>query len=420
MIIALALYGLNYHVSKILIHVAAFLSAINIFIFIKDNTKHTLLNLIKSSITAKMSIIMLAAAAPTIISTLIYNNPITQRHEQNFAYPLIFFSIILLSLKIKESDYKIIFYAAVAGCINMALAGIYDYSQASSSSYRTAGTQNMPIIYATGMVLCTSWMIAEFFQRLQSNQWPTACLSLLALIMGFIAIVLTSSRGPMLAIAIILIILFIRYLIDLPSKCKAISILALCIGLVFFSTTAILNTQKGEGLANRFQAGITNISKFMNESDRTTTSAGIRLDMWKAAIITTFQNPLLGIGTGTHHEYFSVLSKKDAIKSNMNSNRHLDHVHNDFLQIVMSLGLIFGFITLLFITYPTAIFIRLLRHNRVALIGLTVCCAYILCGLTDSPSIRANSLSIFLLILTLQLALVNSKVSFTSSERSHA
>lgn len=404
LIFALIFYGLEYHISKSLIHIATFLSILNIIILIKDNTK-TELNLIykQNSTIIKMSVIMMSAALVTMLSTQIFNNPIAQRHEKNFAYPLACFAIILLSLRLKDADYKAIFYASTIGCIFMAWAGIYDYFQAGYATYRTAGTQNMPIIYATSMALLTSYMMADFFERLKRHEWSTMLLCLVAALIGFTAITFTASRGPILAIVIIFSLLFVRYLLSTQSKRKSFLILSFILGLAIIVFSVSLNTPTGKSIMNRFEAGIHNIGKFMDEKDKSTTSAGLRLDMWKAAIITTYENPIIGIGSGTHHDYFSELHEKGIIKSNMNAIRNLDHVHNDILQIFMSLGLFFGCFTLLFIAYPTAIFMQATRNNSTAIFGLTICLTYLLCGLTDSPSLRANSLFLFLLLISLLL-----------------
>lgn len=411
LIFALIFYGLEYHISKSLIHIATLLSIANIFILIKNKTKKELSSILQQHSTViKMSLIMMTAALITIISTQIFNNSIAQRHEKNFAYPLIYFSIITLSLRLKDEDYRTLFYAAIMGCISMAWAGIYDYLQAGYTSYRTAGTQNMPIIYATSMALLTSYMMAEFFERLKKHQWSSMLLCLISFLAGFTAITFTASRGPILAIVIIFCILLIRYFISTQSKRKFFAIFSFIIGLTIIASAITLNTHTGKSILNRFEVGISNIGKFMDKSDTSTTSAGLRLDMWKAAIITTYENPVIGIGNGTHHDFFADLHEEGVIKSNMNAIRNLDHVHNDILQILMSLGLFFGFITLLFIAYPAMVFLLSVNKKNSAIIGLTICLSYFLCGLTDSPSIRANSLTIFLLLINLLLLAPSNKL----------
>jgi O-antigen ligase len=397
LLLSLTVYGLNYHISKSLMHFAAFLSVINILVVISTKIAHGLLQ-DKKIIYICSS--MLIIAAITMISTQIFDNPISRNHDKNFAYPLIFFALILYSLKIKPNDYNLIFYAAAIGCINMGSAGIYDFYLANSTTYRTAGTQNMPIIYASGMALLTSWMSVEFFSRLSKRQWKLMSLCLVAFFIGYTAILLTASRGPILAITLVSIALFIRYLISLPSNRKGLSILLFFSCFLIAFSTSLFNTEIGNNIISRFESGVTNVGKFI-ESDQTMTSAGIRLNMWKGALITIGNYPLLGIGTGTHNEHFSQLSGQMDISN-------FDHIHNDSLQILMSLGLIFGGITLLVIWYPTLLFIQALTSNKKAIVGLSVCITYILCGLTDAPSFRAASLTMFLLIIVLQIGIIRS------------
>lgn len=406
LLFSLITYGLNYHISKSLIHIAAFFSVVNIAFALKNRTVKALSFEVS---TLCMCTVFLIAAAITIIYTQIFNNPISIRHQQNFAYPLFYFAIILPSVKVTEPDYQLIFYAALIGCLNMAGAGIYDYLQASSNTYRTAGMQNMPIIYASCMALLTSWVAVEFFRRLFNHQWLLMSLCFIALSIGYIAILLTASRGPIIASSVIIIITFAHYLASIPSKKKVIYLLIATGLLSAFSLTFTSQTKLGENILNRFGAGINNLSTFIDGSKKSATSIGIRLDMWQAALETISDNPITGIGPGTHHEHFIALSEQQSNSFNANIIRRFDHVHNDILQILMSFGLIFGSITLLFILYPSLFFIQALRCNPCAAIGLMGCATFILCGLTDATSFRAPSLTLFLLITSLNLVHVNSK-----------
>lgn len=402
LLLALITYGLNYHISKGLFHAATLLSLANILLAFRNKNLDALA-INKQSLS--VSFIFFLAALIAIISSRLTDNAIAQNHEKNFAYPLFFFSIIILSLKPYKNDYKLIFYSAIIGCITMAWAGIYDYVIANSPTYRTSGTQNMPIIYASGMALLTSWIMAEFFNRIQTKDWPLALICFMAILIGFFAIIFTASRGPIIATTLVFTTLFIRYLCSLSAKRKIISVLVITTVTSLLTVYPFLQTDTGKSLISRFQGGVVNTSKYIEGVYIQPTSIGVRLDMWKAALITISEHPFLGIGIGSHHKYFFELSNDKKIHLSNALIQRFDHVHNDALQILMSFGLVFGFVSLLFILYPSYIFSTSLRTDRVAVAGAAVCLVYILCGLTDATSFRANSLSLFLLITTLILSL---------------
>lgn len=410
LIFALVLYGVNYHISKSLIHLAALLSVINIILAFKNNTMSSVSININ---TVRMSLIMLIAACISIISTQVFTSPTSGRFLNNFTYPLIFFAVIIVSLKVTKSDYKIIVYASIASCISMGAIGIYDYLQANNPLYRTAGTQNMPIIYASGLALLISWVAAELFNQLKQHQWKLAALCLAAITIGCIGIILTASRGPILAVVLIFSALFIRYLVLNTSKSLSIAVLIISILLLTISTAIFLKTDIGGNLIDRFERGFTSTNNYIVNSNYQFTSANARLDMWKGAILILSDHPLLGIGNGNHQQYFSNLTENKLV--NLDKHYFFAHVHNDVLQILMSFGLVLGPIILFFILYPTIVFLRSLKTKTVAITGLAVCCTYILCGLTDAPSFRASSLSIFLLIISFQINMLHSH----SSERNH-
>lgn len=84
-------------------------------------------------------------------------------------------------------------------------------------------------------------------------------------------------------------------------------------------------------------------------------------------------------------------------------------MHNDIIQAWISMGVIFGTLFLLYILYLTLFFANKVKHQKSSAIGLFVCIAFILCGLTDIPAHSAVSLTLFLLITSLNMSSLNSE-----------
>jgi O-antigen ligase len=408
LILSLISYGFNYHIGKAFIHLAAVFSIINILMALKNTS---LKNISAEKPTILMIGALLASAATALLYFTLYDNPASSRHFSNFFYPILFFIIILPSLNIMEGDKRIVLSAGIIGCIAMAGSGIIDFISHNHSAYRTSGFLNMPIIYASCVAILTAWMMAEFFRCLSDRRWFTMGCCFIAILSGFTAILFTGSRGPIIACVVTFIALLIHYKISSPSSKSQnyflLAIASLCIIL------SILLSHLGfiDNLKNRFQYGIDNISTAFDNQKRKPTSTGIRLDMWEASLIAISDHPFVGIGSGNHQEYFRQLAADKRININTETVVSYDHMHNDFIQAWLNMGLVFGTIALLIIFYPALFFIYKLKGSEAAINGLAVCFIFILCGLTDVPAHRAPSLTLFLLIICLLLAQMNNQDS---------
>ena len=161
-------------------------------------------------------------------------------------------------------------------------------------------------------------------------------------------------------------------------------------------------------IKNRFESGITNISTGFHEGKRAPTSTGFRLDMWEASLVTIYDYPLTGIGAGNHAKYFQALDQEQRINANTDKLMRYNHMHNDIIQAWLSMGVIFGTLFLLYILYLITFFFNQVNHQRSSRVGLFACVSFILCGLTDVPAHSAVSLTLFLLITSLNLSYINS------------
>jgi O-antigen ligase len=405
LLLALASYGLHYHVAKAFIHLAAALSIVNIILAFKDKS---LINISTSKPTIIMTCALLISAIITFVYFMIYNNSISERHFSSMFYPALFFAIILPSLKIKDNDKNIVLYTGIFSCIAMASSGIIDYISNGSPAYRTAGFLNMQIIYASCMVILTSWISAEFFRSLTNKKWKLMVLCFIAVCAGFSATLFTGSRGPIIAMTLVLFVLFIHYTISTPSsqskKYFLMTLVAICLTIILLlPQSKLIDNIKG-----RFQHGINTISTEFNEGERLYSSVGLRLAMWEASFVAIGDHPLIGIGPGNHSEYFPILAQEKRIDMNINKIIHFDHMHNDFIQAWLSMGLIFGTMALFFIIYPLLLFITNLKNNKPVIMGSSICFSFFLCGLSDVPAHRASSLTFFLLLICIQIAILNS------------
>lgn len=401
LIFSLISFGINYHIGKAFIHLATFFSIINITLAFKNKS---LKNISYEKNTFITTILLLISALLTMTFFLKFDNKMSDRHFSNMFYPALFFAIILPSLKIKNKDKKVIQFSAIISCVILATSGIFDYFSNNHPTFRTSGLLNLPIIYASCLVILTSWINAEFFKAISNKSWLTAILSFIAICAGFTAIVFTGSRGPILVSSIIFIVLFIYHLISASSKKQKISSIFLLL-TIFSAIAVVLPESKLNNVKSRFNDGFNNFTSGFEEEKRRPTSTGIRLDMWEASMVAISDHPFTGIGPGGHVEYFSQLDQANRININTELVIRFDHMHNDFIQAWLSMGVIFGTLSLAFIVYLLYIFLS--KDKKEAIIGISVCASFLLCGLTDVPAHNAASLTLFLLLSSLLLAKEN-------------
>jgi O-antigen ligase len=397
---------MNYHIAKGLIHLAVLLSTINIVLAIKNKSINNLS--IDNPRILSLALLLLLSSTISAIYYMLYNNPVAERLFSNTFYITLSFSIIIPSIKVNKADGNILLYSAIASCIFSAFAGIIDYISHGQSGYRTAGSINAPIIYAASMVLITTWINVELFRSLLKKNWIASMLCLFGLCVGFVSIVLSGSRGPILASILIFIALLVHFFTKIPSNNKKTPFILICIGLLLLAILSAFNSPVFDTIKNRFEHGVVNVATGFQEGKRQATSAGLRLDMWEASLVTIYDHPFTGIGAGNHAQYFSILNQEKRIDININLLMRYNHLHNDVMQAWVSMGIIFGTLFLLYILYLTIFFAYQMKHKESSIIGLFVCIAFILCGLTDVPAHSAVSLTLFLLITSLNISFLNS------------
>lgn len=402
--LSLFIYGINYHIAKALIQLTALLSIINIVLAIKNKSTDRL-SIDKPGILS-ISLLLLLSSVITATYYIFYNNSIAERLFYNTFFITLSFSIIIPSIKANKSDCNILFIA-IAASIFLAFSGIIDYIANENPSYRTAGFINAPIIYATCVSLITAWINVILFSSLLKKNWAISIICFFSLAMGFISMFLSGSRGPVIASTLIFIILLLHFLIKTFLNNKKQFFILIAISLLLSIILSAFNFTFFDNIKNRFEQILTNTPTEFQGERRKPTSIGLRFDMWEASLATIYDHPLTGIGAGNHVTYFPILDKEKRINVNTDIIIKYNHMHNDIIQAWISMGIIFGTLFLLYILYLTLFFLKHRKHQESSSIGFFVCISFILCGLTDVPAHSAVSLTLFLLIISLNMSSLN-------------
>ena len=162
------------------------------------------------------------------------------------------------------------------------------------------------------------------------------------------------TRGAILGLIIIFLILIIYFLVQF--KNKKINLKYFSKGLLIFTIPFIINlfinnfqttnfsNQKGNSIAERLET-------IVSQNDESKNS---RLRYWEQSIITALKNPLFGIGIGNWK-----LKGIESDVQNLNNYIVPYHSHNDFLEIFAETGII-GFLS--FTLFYTSLFVILIFY----------------------------------------------------------
>lgn len=202
-------------------------------------------------------------------------------------------------------------------------------------------------------------------------------LKLSGLVAGVIASILSGSRGGWLAIPVLLFtFIFFRGKGKLKNQLLAVSAAMFAAALASYFFVDAIHQRTGEVLND--------IASWSHgEMD---TSFGIRLQLWKAALLLFWQHPLFGVGPNGFVEMMTPLSQTGFITP-LAAKLGRGEVHSDILGSLARLG-IFGLLSLLTIYLaPLFIFLKAVKSTApyksgAARMGVCLVLGFIVFGLT--------------------------------------
>lgn len=365
-------------------HIAAALSLINIGIAVTKKDI-SLISLPKNT-KIFIGLLTLSAVIVGIYSTL-DSGRVADRFFKDFSYTAIFIAITAPSIKLNKKDIKIVELSILLSCSLMALVGIYDHFI--NNVGRTSGNINLSIIYATNLAILTTLNLMLFVKAIVDRKYILSGLYIIAFIIGSMGVAFSGSRGPMIAIFIIMACVLLVAGFRLLGKTKT--------SIITIFLLAILAYGVNESpIGSRIQAGFTNATSETNQR----TSTGVRFELWQAGLKCILENPLFGTGIARHDECFkSKLIEDPAFIKPFALNWM--HLHNDILNILVWIGMIGGGLFFSYLIYSTYLFLISVNSSYSASLGLIACSTFLICGLTNTPSMRAASITLLFFILLL-------------------
>lgn len=198
-------------------------------------------------------------------------------------------------------------------------------------------------------------------------------ISILAAATSFYAIILTETRGVLIAVLSVFLYLFLYILstkLSLKIKITTISI------LVVITTIGVYST-KDRLIHDTFQG----FSQYKQGDDLSNTAS--RLAMWKAALLLIPQQPISGFGDNFEPAIENLYHEKKI--SPQLYNLHLLHFHNQFIDTTVKHGIIGFMLLLLFLLFPFYILQKTEHSKESKLSILMLTLGIVISGLTDVP-----------------------------------
>jgi O-antigen ligase len=242
-------------------------------------------------------------------------------------------------------------------------------------------------------------------------------LYLVALLASLYCVVLSGSRGPMLAI--LPIIVFLVWWMWRSDSGKAIwsshrtilfpSIL-LFLGLIVIGT--------GE-FVDRTRLAISETSDYFEKGD-VNTAVGLRLELWWGTLLAAREHPVLGIGHRDRNVFIKEKIKNGELQPDV---KEMRHAHSDYLGALQTRGIPGLVLQVLIYLVPLLIFLRALGVARgeqlfAALAGTLTSIVYMTYSLTEVPMHNGLPLIFYIVTTSLFVGLVNPSQNITSSDHS--
>jgi len=164
--------------------------------------------------------------------------------------------------------------------------------------------------------------------------------------LGLFVIVFTFSRSAYLTLIIGVTAYIILFLGNLRDKLIISALL-----IIIFAS--LMNVEK---VNIRVMYAVNNVANYFDEknigSNKINTSAGIRLEMWRASQYAVKTHPLFGIGGANHSSFIKKYIEEGKVHPGVGKHGHL---HNSFVEVISSKGVIGLVILLMLFYYPVYI-----------------------------------------------------------------
>jgi len=242
-------------------------------------------------------------------------------------------------------------------------------------------------------------------------------LYLAGLIAALYCVILSGTRGTLLAIVpIVAFVLWWGWRQRTGREMLSWRRMLLIPGILLFLGTALISN---EHFVNRLQVVVKQTNGYLENRD-IESAIGLRLEIWRGALMAGLENPVLGIGNRERGAYIKQKIVDGELKPYV---AIMNNTHNDYLYAFQSRGFPGLLLILLVYSLPMLIFIRGLTAVKkeqlfASLGGVLLIIGYATYSLTSMPIHDGLPLVFYLVITSLCIGIVKHSQNAVSADHS--
>ncbi len=239
----------------------------------------------------------------------------------------------------------------VASAIGSVLAGFYAYYQHIILGANMAEGFTSHIYFGQVALILT---LFSFVGIMMNKKIWVKGLLLVAIVIGFYAVLASGSRGGWVALPAIAI-LFLSVRSSKASFWKKTVFLSVLITILYAAYQAPQLPVK-----SRVDAAVNNVAAYYQDG-KVNTSSGFRLEMWKAAWLMTKDSNFLGVGEAQYHTNLIKLIKENKVDKRLD---YFSAPHSQYFNSLSEQGIL-GLVSLfLMLLIPLKIALRKIKENK--------------------------------------------------------
>jgi len=310
------------------------------------------------------------------------------RKLQFFLAPLVALALLQVELPLKKLLVSFKIGLILIGIITMAQ---YQFQLGSEWS-RPSGMMNQNV-FGDIAVIMLFLSITQLFKETPKEK----IITLIGVIFGITAIILSGSRGSWIsALILTLVWLGLAYSKYLRGNTRLTLIMLSIVGAILLLAA---NTQI---VQHKVSVAVAGIQGWYN-GDQQLSSSGERLNMWAIGLKAAKDSPWIGYGYRNANEAVQRYTQQDV---------GYTHLHNEYITNLVSAGIL-GLASLLaLLLIPLNIFLKRIKQERpydYALMGVLLCVGYMSFGFTHIAFGEEHVNAFYVLFLGLLLPKVLSK-----------
>ena len=276
-----------------------------------------------------------------IISAIL--NGWTELQTRELGNELMFLWIIPVYSLIREYKFSLnVFFAGILLSMPViSLFSLYEYYYVSTAVLVGAYSQ----LFLGPITALLLLFYAEAYKVFFGRKYMFLVLPIIYAL-GLFVIVFTFSRSAYLTLIVGVTAYVVLFLENIRYKLIISALL-----IIIFAS--LMNIEK---VNVRVMAAVNNVENYLDEkninSSEINTSLGIRLEMWRASIYAVKSHPFFGIGSANQPEFFKKYNEEGTVNSGVSLHGHM---HNSFVEVITSKGIIGVIILLILFYYPVYI-----------------------------------------------------------------